>query len=110
MNIYNIIDFKYQTKNWRKNSDWYNTGKQNECEKYQINLLENLLNITLIKTNERINTETINILDNKNPMIYENGYDYTENFDRKQEINNNIYYFNLKFVCDTGGAQTTRRE
>jgi len=33
----------YQTKNWRKNRKWYKNGKSNECEKYQINLI-NLIN------------------------------------------------------------------
>lgn len=29
----------YQTKKWRLNQTWYYTGKNNECEKYQINLI-----------------------------------------------------------------------
>ncbi len=34
-----------------------------------------------------------------------------KNFDGKIIKNNNIYYFNLKFICDTGGSQTrTLRE
>jgi hypothetical protein len=39
-------------------------------------------------------------------MINNNGYEWSENFDGKLIKNNNIYYFNLKFVCDSGGAQT----
>jgi hypothetical protein len=35
-----------------------------------------------------------------------NGFDFTENFDRKININENTYYFNLKFICDKGGSQT----
>jgi hypothetical protein len=47
----------------------------------------------------------------KNPMLKSDGYEWTENFDGKVIINKNIYYFNLKFVCDNGGAQTrTLRE
>ena len=81
----------YQTKNWRKNQKWYNTGKSNECEKYQINLIETILN--------------------KNPLKFNNGFEWTENFDGYIKINNNNYYFNLKFVCDNGGMQTrTLRE
>lgn len=29
-----IIDSKYQTKNWRLKQNWYFNGKRNECEKY----------------------------------------------------------------------------
>ena len=32
----------YQTKDWRKNRNWYKNGKSNECEKYQINLIERI--------------------------------------------------------------------
>ena len=101
----------YQTKNWRKNRKWYNNGKSNECEKYQIKLIEKMLTNTLIKTDDRINMETNDIINKKNPMIKDDGYEWSENFDGKILKNNNIYYFNLKFVCDAGGAQTrTLRE
>lgn len=44
-------------------------------------------------------------------MINNDGYEWTENFDGLVDKNNNKYYFNLKFVCDSGGAQTrTLRE
>ena len=41
-----------QTKEWRKKQEWYNSGKSNECEKYQINLLEKIIGQKLDKTNE----------------------------------------------------------
>lgn len=101
----------YQTKEWRRNRKWYKTGKLNECEKYQIDLLEKILCLKLNKTNERINMETIEIINKMKPMILENGYEWSENFDGKITIKENIYYFNLKFICDAGGAQTrTLRE
>ena len=96
----------YQTKNWRKNKKWYKTGKSNECEIYQINLIEKIINLKLNKTNDRINTETNNIIDNRNPLVNNDGYEWTENFDRKIIKNEIIYYFNLKFICDNGGSQT----
>ena len=96
----------YQTKNWRKNKKWYKTGKSNECEIYQINLIEKIINLKLNKTNDRINTETNDIIDNRNPMVNNDGYEWTENFDGKLIKNDIIYYFNLKFVCDSGGSQT----
>jgi hypothetical protein len=103
----------YQTKDWRKNRKWYKNGKSNECEKYQINLIEKMIVIKLMKTDDRINMETNEIISKKNPMINNDGYEWSENFDGLliKNNNNNKYYFNLKFVCDSGGAQTrTLRE
>jgi hypothetical protein len=96
----------YQTKQWRKNIEWYKNGKSNECEKYQINLIEKIILMKLNKTNERINLETNKIISNKNPMVNDDGYEWTENFDGKITKNKNTFYFNLKFVCDSGGSQT----
>ena len=39
-------------------------------------------------------------------MKQSDGYEYTENFDGLLIKNRNNYYFNLKFICDKGGAQT----
>ena len=101
----------YQTKIWRQNQFWYKNGKSNECEKYQINLIEKIIRQKLIRTDDRINMETCQIINKKHPNINNDGYELTENFDSKIILNNNTYYFNLKFVCDSGGAQTrTLRE
>ena len=101
----------YQTKNWRKNRTWYKTGKSNECEKYQISLIEKICNLKLLETFDRINMSTIEIISNKNPMINNDGYEWSENLDGLVIKNNIKYYFNLKFVCDSGGSQTrTLRE
>lgn len=97
----------YQTKTWRKNRNWYKNGKFNECEKYQINLIEKILKNKISKTPDRINIEILEICSINHPMLLNNGYEYTENFDGKYK---NVY-FNLKFICDNGGAQTrTLRE
>lgn len=37
----------YQTKNWRRNRIWYKNGKSNECEKYQISVIEKILSTKL---------------------------------------------------------------
>lgn len=79
-----IDEAQYQTKDWRKNAIWYKNGKYNECEKYQIDIIEKLLN----KTYKRINTETSEIIENKN----HDGYEWTENFDGIVEKNDKIYY------------------
>lgn len=96
----------YQTKIWRKNQKWYISGKSNECEKYQINLIEQIVKTQLNKTDDRINIETFKLTNNRYPMKKDDGYEWTENFDGKIIFNHNLYYFNLKFICDSGGAQT----
>jgi hypothetical protein len=45
-------------------------------------------------------------VDKKYPMKDVDGFEYTENFDGIHMINDHKVYFNLKFVCDAGGAQT----
>jgi hypothetical protein len=101
----------FQTKEWRKARTWYKNGKANECEKYQIDLIEKITETILNKTPDRINMETYEITTNKYPMKNSDGYEYSENFDGLLIKNTNKYYFNLKFVCDSGGAQTrTLRE
>jgi hypothetical protein len=101
-----IPSSSYQTKTWRQNRSWYKSGKSNECEKYQIDLIEKIIRNKLINTHERINMENYEITNNKNPMIHDDGYEWSENFDGKICLHNNTYYFNLKFICDSGGAQT----
>jgi hypothetical protein len=101
----------YQTKAWRKTRSWYKGGKSNECEKYQIALIEKITKTTLNKTHTRINMETYEITSTSRPMKNDDGYEYTENFDGLLIKGTNKYYYNLKFVCDAGGAQTrTLRE
>jgi len=101
----------YQTKKWRKNRKWYKQGKQNECEIYQKNLIEKIIKMKCNKTNDRINMETNEMKENKKPLIKKDGFEWSENFDGMIIKNNITYYFNLKFVCDKGGAQTrTLRE
>ena len=39
-------------------------------------------------------------MNNIKPMNYIDGYEWTENFDGKINLNDKIIYFNLKFVCD----------
>ena len=47
--------------------------------------------------------ELIDIINIIHTLKNNDGYECTENFDGKIIINNNIYYFNLKFVCESGG-------
>jgi|LakMenEpi03Aug12_release.lakeMendotaPanAssembly.Ray.scaffolds.fasta_scaffold43458_2 hypothetical protein len=100
-----IPSAKYQTKKWRQKRCWYSSGKSNECEKYQIEMIIRMIRYPWVKTYDRINSETYNIISNRTPLQYEDGYVWSENFDDR------IYYFNLKITFNSGGAQTrTLRE
>src|SRR3990172_6873249 len=100
-----------QTKKWRRGQCWYRGGKHNECEIYQKNMISTITNKDLIRTNERINMETYKIESMCNPLKSESGFEWTENFDGKQSLNDKVLYYNLKFICDSGGTQTrTLRE
>lgn len=107
-----IIESKYQTKQWRNNCNWYHNGKKNECEKFQIENIKNILNLKdWIKTNLRLNIESNELKEIKTPLILNDGLEWTENFDGIILKNNFKFLFNLKFVCDKGGSQTrTLRE
>ncbi len=99
------MNSKGQTKTWRMEQDWYETGKKNECEINQRSLIEKIINNKCEKTQDRI-CKLNNLIESKiNPYKYEDGFEWTENFDGKIIIDNMIYYFNLKFVCEAGGAQ-----
>lgn len=101
-----IPSSRYQTKAWRKSRKWYSTGKSNECEIYQIKMIERITKLKIIKTFDRIHMKTLTIVEKKNPLKDIDGFEYTENFDGVHHINNKKVYYNLKFVCDAGGAQT----
>ena len=57
-NKFYITPSKFQTKIWRQNQIWYKDGKQNECEKYQRKLIENITNKECVKTSKRIHINT----------------------------------------------------
>ena len=103
-----IISSELQTKEWRKSQKWYKNGKSNECEKYQMKILGENIKDKIDKTNDRIYMTTNEIKSNRNPNRDNDGFEYTENFDGKISDENNIYYFNLKFVCENGGGAQTR--
>ena len=97
----------YHTKEWRISQSWYKGGKCTECEKHQLSLIKKIMNIKNVsKTDLRLNIETHKLEILKNPMVNDNGFDYTENFDYIIEFDKYTILFNLKFLCDSGGAQT----
>lgn len=105
--IYKIIHSKYQTKNWRKSQPWYINGKHNECENYQVSQMESILKQRLTKIRGiRIHAEKKEIINKLCPYSEEDGFEYTEDFDRILNYKDKKIYFSFKFVCDSGGAQT----
>lgn len=102
---------KNQTKDWRKSQSWYKNGKSNECEKFQKLNIESLTCKKINLTYDRINLENSTVVECKHPLKNKNGFEFTENFDGIQFIGSKKLYYNLKFVCDSGGAQNrTLRE
>jgi hypothetical protein len=103
-----------QTKSWRKEQSWYQDGKHNECEIEQRKVVEKLTGYDCVKTNSRLNTETFEMDDVSRPLNYSNGFEWTEDFDgyslvhhsKKFEGSCANIYFNFKFICENGGAQT----
>lgn len=88
------------------NRNWYKGGKHNECEKYQLKMIEKIISNRVEKTYFRINIETNELTEIAYPLKKIDGFEWTKNFDGRLLINKNTYLFNLKFVCDRGGTQT----
>ena len=104
------ISSKYQTKIWRQRYI-SNNQKDSSSEKYQRRFVEKITGNTCPKCIDRINLENYEIIPIANPMTKNktpvpNGFEYTEDFDGKQIKNDEIYYYNLKFITEGGGAQT----
>lgn len=106
-----ITPSKLQTKEWRNSQSWYHGGKKNECELYQRDKIEQITERPCLKTNERINIEKNDIIVEAKPMKRIDAFDWTEDFDGKQNTSKYRIYYNLKMVVGSGGAQTrTLRE
>ena len=103
---FHIPSSSIQTKEWRQQQPWYKGGKHNECELYQKPLIEKIVNEPLQKSNDRIHSIFYNIKSIKHPMKHVDGLEWTENFDAYIDYKNKDLYFNLKIICDNGGAQT----
>lgn len=111
INNHIIPHANYQTKKWRQNQSWYKTGLSNECEIYQRNIIDQITKKTCSKTSNRINIITKEMKQLKQPMKEIDGFEWTEDFDGFIQHDKNDIYFNMKFVCNSGGGQTrTLRE
>jgi hypothetical protein len=103
---YKITSSALQSKEWRKQSNWYIDGKHNECEIYQRKLVEKITNTACVKTNARLNIFTNELSEVAFPMKQTTGFEWSENFDGVIQNKNQTYYVNLKMICEKGGAQT----
>ena len=107
-----ITPSKMQTKNWRKQQEWYSNGKHNECEIYQRNLIKKITNQDVLKTNLRFHIISYDLIEKKYPNKEIDGFEYTEDLDGYQlfkdinDIPKYQIYYNLKMICEAGGAQT----
>jgi len=108
----NIISSEYQTKQWRKDQDWYINGKKNECELQERKQFENIILQPLPKSSKRLFMINNSIVERvRNPLQIDYGFEYTEDFDGEFKKDDILYLVNFKFTCDQGGAQTrTLRE
>jgi len=104
-----FIEAKNQNKDWRKIQSWYINGKKNECEKYQLQELDKIVNCRIrTSTNLRFNICDYTLDVEPNPMNRPDGFDFTEDFDGESEndISGIKILFNLKMVTSSGGSQT----
>lgn len=101
-----IVQSKNQTKEWRLGQTWYKGGQSNECEIYQRDLIKHITKKECPKTNMRINLRTLDFIENSNPLKKSDGFDWSEDFDGRQQNDGSELYYNLKMICNSGGAQT----
>jgi len=103
----NTVSSEFQTKEWRQENICKTDGqKDSSSEKYQRRLVVEITHSECPKSNVRINKRTLEFKDKTQPMTEDDGFDWTEDFDGKQEINNTILMYNFKFVAESGGGQT----
>ena len=105
-----LVPSKLQTKDWRKAQDWYKGGRSTECEIYQRDKVQNIVGYTIPKnTGMRLNSETNTFEYFKQPCKFDNGFEYTEDFDGElfTEEYDCDYYFNFKMRIGEGGGQKT---
>lgn len=104
----NIVEGKLITKERRQEMFGQVAGGSGSMkpEEYQRSTIVELTGVPCAKTNMRINLRTSEMLHLTTPNIYPNGFDYSENFDGVQHVNDNTIYINLKCVVGSGGTQT----
>lgn len=82
--------------------------KANICEKWQIDQLRSIgvINDAVAGTNIRINHITFEIANVASGLFNTLEFaDWSEDFDIISEKGDETHYFNLKFICESGGSQ-----
>jgi hypothetical protein len=104
----NMISSNKQTKEWRQKEFGKVAGGSGSmnCEIYQRSYVEKILKKRCKKTHLRFNRRTGKLEEVKSPNKYENGFDYTEDFDGMIINGDKILLFNFRMVCGKGGSQT----
>jgi hypothetical protein len=75
-------------------------------EQYQRNTIIKYTEIPCAKSKYRINLETLELVQVKNPNNNPDGFNYTEDFDGIQKLNDKTIYINMKCIVGSGGSQT----
>ena len=104
----NLVYGNMWTKDFRNT---YFGGEMRGCnsrkiENYQKQMMYEGTGIKLEDSNHRINILKNEFVEKTNPMVLDDGYDYTENFDVLQRFGNKRVFINLKNVVGRGGSQT----
>lgn len=63
-----FVESHIQTKDWRKNQEWYYNGKSNECEIFQRQEFEKIIKNKCQKSNKRLNITTYELCEISHPL------------------------------------------
>lgn len=106
----NITESGNQTSTWRREQEWFQGGKKNECEKYQKTVIKDITDNDIENTRERLHIDDLYIGIKNSAKT--DCFVWSENFDGKQVYNNHkndyrndCFYYNLKMICENGGFQ-----
>ncbi len=104
----NVILGSSITKEVRQTNFGFKSGGKLSMtpEKWQRQTIIESTGTTCEKTNVRINLRTNSLEEKTRPNKDTNGFDYTENFDGMQKIENKLIYVNMKCIVGNGGSQT----
>lgn len=101
-----ILPSNEQTKEWRLGQPWYTNGKQNECELFQKKCIGQITGMMMPNnTHLRLHFPSKD-LRRVLSLNEDDGFEYTEDFDSCLVVFGITLYFNFKFICHSGGAQT----
>lgn len=97
-----LITEKKRTEMFGKVAGGSGSTKPEDYQREQVELGTGIL---CPKTQTRINWRKNEMVEISQPMRNEDGFDYTEDFDGKQNFNSNTVLYNYKSVVGSGGAQ-----